>query len=333
MAALENRGKPVDFMWQALTHAPFWIAAAQIIGVNIILSGDNAVVIAMACLSLPPRQRLWGMILGAGVAVLLRVLFTLVVAQAMTYPFLKLVGGALLFWVAIKLVTEDADEDAEVESGENLWRAVRIVVIADIVMSLDNVIAIAAAAELAAATVDPAHSAAIKAALIIFGLATSVPLIIAGSAILMALLHRFRVLVWGGGALLGWVAGDIMTSDPVVATWFGEATAAGLHDWGGRIGALIVVCAGLWIVRSRRPWTAEEVWTFVALLVWIAADIMIGQNFGPDETAKRWTARLFVFLVLTSDYVVLRSRHSEVIEEMVEVEEIVVEPERERDKV
>jgi len=85
----------VDFIWQDLTHAPFWIAALQIIGVNIILSGDNAVVIAMACLSLPPRQRLWGMILGAGVAVLLRVVFTLVVAQAMTYPFLKLVGGAL----------------------------------------------------------------------------------------------------------------------------------------------------------------------------------------------------------------------------------------------
>jgi YjbE family integral membrane protein len=323
----------VDFLWQDITHAPFWIAAAQIIGVNIILSGDNAVVIAMACLSLPPRQRLWGMILGAGVAVLLRVLFTLVVAQAMTYPFLKLVGGALLFWVAIKLVTEDADEEAEMESGENLWRAVRIVVIADIVMSLDNVIAIAAAAELAAAAVDPAHAAAIKATLIIFGLATSVPLIIAGSAILMALLHRFRVLVWGGGALLGWVAGDIMTSDPVVATWLGADAAAGLHEWGGRIGALIVVCAGLWIVRSRRPWTAEEVWTFVALLLWIAADIAIGQNFAVDETAKRWTARLVVFLILTSDYVVLRSRHGEVVEEMLEMEEIVVEPERERDKV
>src|SRR5262245_49488625 len=95
-------------MWQDMTHAPFWVAVMQIIGVNIILSGDNAVVIAMACMTLPPRQRLWGMILGAGVAVLLRVIFTLVVAQAMTYPFLKLVGGALLFYVALKLVTEDA---------------------------------------------------------------------------------------------------------------------------------------------------------------------------------------------------------------------------------
>src|SRR5436190_3343474 len=321
-------------MWQDITHAPFWIAALQIIGVNIILSGDNAVVIAMACLSLPPRQRLWGMVLGAGAAVVLRVLFTLVVAEAMTYPFLKLVGGALLFWVAIKLVTEDADEDSEMQAGETLWRAVRIVVIADIVMSLDNVIAIAAAAELAAAQVDPSHASAIKAALIIFGLATSVPLIIAGSAILMALLERFRVLVWGGGALLGWVAGDIMTSDPVVATWLGDATAGGLHVWGGRIGALIVVCAGLWIVRRRRPWTAEEIWTFVALLVWIAGDIAIGLNFGEDEVAKRWSARLVVFLILVSDYLVLRSRQPGESLEVVEVEEtVVLGRERERDKV
>src|SRR3954464_3376953 len=137
-------------MWQDMTHGPFWIGVLQIIFVNIILSGDNAVVIAMACLTLPPRQRLWGMILGAGVAVLLRVIFTLVIAQAMAYPYLKLIGGALLFYVAVKLVTEDADGDDEgVEGAQTLWRAVRIVAIADIVMSLDNVIAIAAAAETA----------------------------------------------------------------------------------------------------------------------------------------------------------------------------------------
>jgi YjbE family integral membrane protein len=324
----------VDFLWQDITHAPFWIAALQIIGVNIILSGDNAVVIAMACLSLPPRQRLWGMILGAGVAVLLRVVFTLVVAEAMTYPYLKLVGGALLFWVAIKLVSEDADEEAETEAGETLWRAVRIVVIADIVMSLDNVIAIAAAADLAAAAVDPAHAAAIKATLIIFGLATSVPLIIAGSAILMALLDRFRVLVWGGGALLGWVAGDIMSTDPALVSWAGDA-AAHFHAWGGRIGSLIVVCAGLWIVRRRRPWNSEEVWTFVALLVWIAGDIVIDLNFAETEAAKKWSVRLLLFLILAAEYVVLRAR--QVVEEDVEVveveETIVLEPQRERDKV
>src|SRR5258705_3496888 len=213
----------------------------------------------MACMSLPPRQRLWGMILGAGVAVLLRVLFTLVVAQAMGYPFLKLVGGALLFWVAIKLVTEDADGENEgVEGAENLWRAVRIVAIADIVMSLDNVIAIAASADIAAARVDIANAAAIKATLIIFGLATSVPLIVAGSAILMALLERFRVLVWAGGALLGWVAGDVMVTDPAVAGWVGEATLQQLHLWGGRIGAIIVIAAGYMMVRPRRPLILDE---------------------------------------------------------------------------
>ena len=115
----------MDFFWDNITHAPIWIAAAQIIGVNIILSGDNAVVIAMACMTLPPKQRLWGMIMGAGVAVLLRVVFTLVVAEAMNYPFLKLVGGVLLFWVATKLVTEDSEGEG-VKSGETLWSAVRI---------------------------------------------------------------------------------------------------------------------------------------------------------------------------------------------------------------
>ena len=322
----------MDFMWQDITHAPFWIAALQIIGVNIILSGDNAVVIAMACLSLPPRQRMWGMILGAGVAVLLRVVFTLVVAQAMTYPFLKLVGGALLFWVAIKLVTEDADEEAEMEAGETLWRAVRIVVIADIVMSLDNVIAIAAAAELAAAQVDATHAAAIKATLIIFGLATSVPLIIAGSAILMALLERYRVLVWGGGALLGWVAGDIVSTDPALVSFAGAA-ADQFHTWGGRLGSLIVVCAGLWVVRRRRPLNSEEIFTFMALLVWIAGDIVIGMNFAEDDNAKRWAVRMLLFMILASQYVVLRSRGGSDVEVMEVEETLVIERERERDKV
>src|SRR3979409_4117 len=117
----------------------------------------------MACMTLPPRQRLWGMILGAGVAVLLRILFTLVVAQAMGYPYLKLVSGLLLIWVAVKLVSEDADGgDDNIQKAENLWKAVWIVTIADIVMSLDNVIAIAASAETAAMAVDPAHALAVK---------------------------------------------------------------------------------------------------------------------------------------------------------------------------
>ncbi len=298
----------MGFLLDNITHAPIWIAAVQIIGVNIILSGDNAVVIALACMRLPPRQRLWGMILGAGVAVLLRVLFTLVVAQAMTYPFLKLVGGLLLFWVATKLVTEDAEGEGNIEAAENLWRAVRIVAIADIVMSLDNVIAIAASAEVAAAKVDIAHAAAIKTTLIIFGLATSVPLIIAGSAILMALLERFRILVWAGGALLGWVAGDIMSTDPFIVGRVSEATAHSLHAWAGPVGAVIVVGLGMLLVRRHRPFHLDETMAAIGLAVWIAGDLLIGAIIPENEALKVWLARGVIAVVLVIGYAMSRSR-------------------------
>jgi YjbE family integral membrane protein len=236
-----------------MTQGAFWVAVFQIIVVNIILSGDNAVVIALACMHLPPKQRLWGMILGAGVAVVLRILFTLVVAQAMGYPYLKIVGGILLLWIAVKLVSDDAGEGGDgVKKGETLWQAVWIVTVADIVMSLDNVIAIAAAAETAATAVDPANALAMKTTLIIFGLATSVPLIIAGSAVLMALLQRFPILVWAGGALLGWVAGDIMAKDDALLKVFAPATVEGAHLWTAAAGAAFVVAVGYLLTRSRR---------------------------------------------------------------------------------
>lgn len=299
----------MDYLWQNITHAPIWIAAVQIIGVNIILSGDNAVVIAMACMTLPPKQRLWGMVLGAGVAVLLRVVFTLVVAEAMNYPFLKLVGGALLFWVAVKLVTEDSEGEG-VKSGETLWSAVRIVAIADIVMSLDNVIAIAASADIAAARVDFAHTASIKATLIIFGLATSVPLIVAGSAILMALLERFRVLVWAGGALLGWVAGDIMATDPVLAQVFSETARHALHDWGGPVGGLIVIGIGYVMVRQHRRLYLDEVLAGLGLLIWIIVDRFSDAVFGgamPNLTTI-WSIRGVLVVAMAVAYVVCRKR-------------------------
>ena len=301
----------MDFLWQDITHAPFWLAALKIIFVNIILSGDNAVVIAMACLTLPPRQRLWGMILGAGVAVLLRVIFTLVIAQAMTYPFLKLVGGALLFYVATKLVTEDADgEEGGVESAQTLWRAVRIVAIADIVMSLDNVIAIAATAEIAAMQVDMAHAASIKATLIIFGLATSVPLIVAGSAILMALLERYRVLVWGGGALLGWVAGDVMVTDPALNGWFTEPVLHQLHIWGGPVGGMIVLGLGYIIVGKHRRLILDEILAGVALVIWIIVDRFSDSMYGganPD-LVKIWSIRGVLLLVMAAAYAFARKQ-------------------------
>jgi len=300
----------VDFLLQDFTHGPFWLAVLKIIVVNVILSGDNAVVIAMACLTLPPRQRLWGMILGAGVAVLLRVAFTLIIAQAMTYPYLKLVGGALLFYVAIKLVSEDADGDDEgVEGAHTLWRAVRIVAIADIVMSLDNVIAIAATAEIAAAQVDLTHAGAIKATLIIFGLATSVPLIVAGSAILMALLERYRVLVWGGGALLGWVAGDVMATDPVLAGWFGDAALHSLHLWGGRIGGLLVLGVGYVLVGRHRRLKMDEILAGVALVLWIIVDIATESLFGgpSPDLVKIWSTRGVLLVVMIIGYAIARS--------------------------
>src|SRR5438270_5543188 len=299
----------VDFMWQDFTHTPFWIGVAQIIFVNIILSGDNAVVIAMACLTLPPKQRLWGMILGAGVAVLLRVIFTLVIAQAMTYPYLKLIGGALLFYVAIKLVTEDADGgDEGVEGAHTLWRAVRIVAIADIVMSLDNVIAIAAAAESAAAQIDVAHASTVKATLIVFGLATSVPLIVAGSAILMALLERYRVLVWGGGALLGWIAGDVMATDAALTGWLSAPVLQQFHIWGGPIGGIIVLGMGYILVGKHRHLILDEILAGVALLIWIVVDrVSDGLFGGPNpDLLKTWTVRFVLLAVLIVAYMIAR---------------------------
>src|SRR5689334_10071563 len=265
----------------------------------------------MACLTLPPKQRLWGMVLGAGVAVLLRVVFTLVIAQAMQYQFLKLVGGALLFYVATKLVTEDADgEDEGVQGAHTLWRAVRIVAIADIVMSLDNVIAIAASAERAAAQVDLANAAAIKASLIIFGLATSVPLIVVGSAILMALLERYRVLVWGGGALLGWIAGDVMVKDVALADWLSEPVLQLLHTWGGPVGGIIVIGVGYLIVTRHRRLILDEILAGIALLIWIVVDRVSDSLFGgaDPDLVKIWSVRGGLLAVLIVIYAFARSQ-------------------------
>jgi len=240
----------------------FWIAVGQIIWINILLSGDNAVVIALACRSLPPRQRFWGILLGAGAAVVLRIFFTIIIAQIMGIAFLKLVGGLLLLWIAVKLLVPSEEHGEEsVKAGDTLLRAVWLVTVADIVMSLDNVIAIAAAAETAAARVDMAHALAIKTTLIIFGLATSVPLIIAGSALLMKVMERFPILVWAGAALLGWVAGEIIVKDVAVIGWLGEALVDKLHLWAAAVGAVFVVALGYFIrkMKGKEPLEAPLV--------------------------------------------------------------------------
>jgi YjbE family integral membrane protein len=190
-------------------HALTAIAVVKIIGINIVLSGDNAVVIALACRNLPPRQRRIGILLGAGAAVVLRIIFTVLVQFLFNVPWLKLVGGLLLFWIAIKLLVgdEEAGED-KVAGGGSLWEAVKIVAIADIVMSLDNVLAIAGAAE--AAPPDQ------RIWLIIMGLVISIPLVVAGSTLIMGLLTRYPILVWAGAGLLGWIAGELIATEPVL---------------------------------------------------------------------------------------------------------------------
>jgi YjbE family integral membrane protein len=178
----------------------FWLAVGKIIWINVLLSGDNALVIAMACRGLAPRQRVWGMTIGAGIAVLLLILFTGIVARLMVLPYLKLVGGLALLVIAAKLLVPE-DEGDDVTAGTSLWHAIQIVVIADIVMSLDNVIAVAAVANG-------------EIPLLILGLAVSIPMIIAGAALIMLVLDRFPILVWLGAILLGWIAGDVIATDP-----------------------------------------------------------------------------------------------------------------------
>jgi YjbE family integral membrane protein len=197
-----NIGAFFETIQADMQTAAFWIAVGKIIWINVLLSGDNALVIAMACRGLAPRQRLWGMVIGAGIAVVLLIAFTGIVARLMVLPYLKLVGGLALLVIAARLLVPE-DEGDDVTAATSLWHAIRIVVIADIVMSLDNVIAVAAAANG-------------QLPLLILGLAVSIPIIIAGAALIMLVLDRFPILVWLGATLLGWIAGEVIATDPAV---------------------------------------------------------------------------------------------------------------------
>jgi YjbE family integral membrane protein len=223
--------------------AAFWVALLQIIWINILLSGDNAVVIALACRSLPPRQQRWGIVLGTLPAIVLRVIFAIFIAYLMEIPWLKVIGGLLLFWIAIKMLQSEEDgAEGNGHSAGSLWGAVRTIVVADAVMSLDNVIAIAAAARG-------------DMALLVIGLAISMPLVIFGSAVLLKVLTRFPILVWAGGALLGWIAGEVIVTDPGLLPWV-DAHAHYLHEVAPAVGAVVVVLVGLLLARlaaRRKP--------------------------------------------------------------------------------
>lgn len=221
----------------------FWTAVLQIIWINILLSGDNAVVIALACRSLPERQRFWGMILGAGAATVLRILFTGVAAQLMQLRYLKIAGGLALIWIAVKLVVpEEASEDT-VQAEDNLWRAMRIIVIADIIMSLDNVLAIAAAAKG-------------NNYLILFGLLVSIPLVVAGSSLVMRLLERFSWMVWAGAALLGWIAGEMIVEDNGLISVIGSIPHNAVYV-AAALGAILVVGIGYTLKQRQRHAISE----------------------------------------------------------------------------
>ena len=216
----------------------FWLAVVQIIWIDILLSGDNAVVIALACRKLPPSQRMWGIVLGTLVAITLRVAFTGIVTQLMTMPYVKLVGGLLLLWIAVKLLGgEENGRTGQIEAVDSLWHAIKIVAIADVVMSLDNIVAVAAAARG-------------NYTLLMFGLAVSIPLIMAGAAMVIALLERFPVIVWAGAALLGWIAGEIIAGDPLFAQHIDPTIAHSVKLGVATSGAVLVLFIGM--LRRRR---------------------------------------------------------------------------------
>lgn len=222
-----------------LHRTTFWLAVLQIILIDILLSGDNAVVIAMACRALPRRQRLLGLMIGAGFAVFLLIIFATIVAHLMMLPYLKLVGGLALIYIAAKLLLPEPADKTEMEVAAHLWRAVRIVVVADLIMSLDNIIALAAIARG-------------DIVLLAIGLLISTPVIVAGAAAITTLLDRFPILVWAGAALLGWVAGDVIATDPVLSSHvtaaFGEKFARQTELAAAVAGAaLVMAVGGLWL--------------------------------------------------------------------------------------
>ncbi len=215
--------------------AAFWVAVGQIILIDIVLSGDNAVVIALACRNLAPDQRKKGIFWGVTGAVLLRVALTSFAAMVMNLPWLKLVGGLLLIWIAVKLMSPEDEEGEDIEASSHLWGAVKTIIVADFVMSLDNVIGVAGAA----------HG---SIALLLFGLAVSIPLIVWSSQLIMHWMERFPIIVLLGAGLLGYVAGQMIFSDPGVLalfpplpTWAGNLT--------GAMGAVLVVGLGRWLAN------------------------------------------------------------------------------------
>ena len=214
--------------------ASFWLAVGQIIMIDILLGGDNAVVIALACRNLPDKQRTQGILYGTIGAIVLRVILIAFALALLAIPYLKIVGALLLLWIGIKLLQPEGESDHTISSSDKLWGAVKTVIIADLVMSVDNVLAIAGAAQGAGQQ----H----QLPLVIFGLLVSIPIIVFGSQLVLRLMERFPVVITLGAMLLGWIAGQMAYSDPALkpylpdSPWLSYAAAA--------FGALLVLAVG-----------------------------------------------------------------------------------------
>ncbi len=231
-------------MLEEFASQAFWVGLLKIIGVNVILSGDNAVVIALAARSLPPQQQKRAVFWGAGAAVVLRILLTVFAAALLTLPWLKIVGSLLLFWIGVKLLIPESDED-DIQASDQLLAAIKTILVADLVMSLDNVIAVAAAA-------------GGSYLLLTLGLAISIPLVIFGATLLIKLMERFPVIITLGAGLIGWVAGEMLVADSALEGWLTtmeveyrqEGPFVGGHSLeliAAVIGFAIVVAVGKWL--------------------------------------------------------------------------------------
>jgi YjbE family integral membrane protein len=230
----------------------FWIAVGQIIMIDILLGGDNAVVIALACRKLPPAQRTKGIIWGTAGAIILRVILIFFALTLLAIPYLKIVGALLLVWIGVKLLAPDEDGHGDISASDKLWAAVKTIIVADLVMSVDNVIAIAGAAQGAGE-----H----QMVLVIFGLVVSIPIIVWGSQLVIKLMDRFPAIIVAGGMLLGWIAGTMAVTDPAIVGYMplaSETVAGKLPDvlavvryGAGAAGAALVLAIGVLIKRRR----------------------------------------------------------------------------------
>ncbi len=228
-----------------------WIVVGQIILIDILLGGDNAIVIALACRNLPEHMRMKGIVGGAIGAIIIRITLITFAVTLLTIPYLKLVGGVLLIWIGTKLLTDEGDDDESIDGGDRLITAIKTIIIADLVMSIDNVVAVAAAAEQAHAD----H----KLILVAFGIAVSIPIVIWGSSVILGIMHRVPSVVTMGAALLGYLGGSMISTDIAIHAQAMQLLPLDLlsfHDLGvhlsltGTAGALLVVTLG-WFVKKR----------------------------------------------------------------------------------